>query len=739
MSSAPSPSTSWPNPFVSGFEYLIDACQRTVLFWDVLRQRGNNYLEHQKRGQPPVLQFEYEMIIDGRGLERPVNYALLRIKPDPGIGIDPKKRPYVVVDPRAGHGPGIGGSKHESQVGVALRAGHPCYFVTFFPEPVPGQRLRDVAAAEALFIEEVARRHPQAQGKPCVIGNCQAGWAVAALAAVRPQIMGPVILSGAPLSYWSGGKGQNPMRYSGGLLGGKWLESLTCDLGAGLFDGAHLVSNFENLDPANTLWKKYYNLYSKIDTEPSRFLGFETWWGGYFLMNREEIDAIVSELFIGNKLGQRGIGEAEGQAIDLRNIRSPIVVFASWGDNITPPQQALNWIEGVYGDEQAIIDNDPTIVYLLHEDVGHLGIFVSGRVAQKEHAELIGTLEMIDALPAGLYEMIIEKKEATSAHGEVEPGDYLVRFEARKMDDIRSLDDTREEEAVFQTVAAVSQLADRLYEQLAAPWLRTMSTPATAKALRRFHPLRLQHEWWSDENRALAPVARLAEQAREHRRPASADNPFLQLEKMVSDGIVSALDTYRDVRDTLNEGLFGLIYGTAGWGALFPPEPVSPRRQEEARAATLEPDEAYDSGGVPEAVLRIIAGAVINRGVFDRRSARIFRALLERSQFKDISHEQVREMFRRQARVLRQDPDRAIVGLAVMLPTQDLRRKVMSVVRQIMILAPEDVQVARPQAKKLAEVLGLDLSEVTGAPQGVEEPQPGEAIRMSEAHQTMGA
>jgi hypothetical protein len=104
--------------------------------------------------------------------------------------------------------------------------------------------------------------------------------------------MGPVILNGAPLSYWSGASGQNPMRYAGGLLGGKWLESFACDLGNGIFDGAHLVSNFENLDPANTLWKKYYNLYSKIDTEPPRFLGFETWWGGYFLMNREDIDAM---------------------------------------------------------------------------------------------------------------------------------------------------------------------------------------------------------------------------------------------------------------------------------------------------------------------------------------------------------------------------------------------------------------------------------------------------------------
>jgi hypothetical protein len=716
MSSASSfGAATWATTFGAFSDYMIDACQRTILFWDVLRQRGNNYLAHQQRGQPPVVQFDYEMIIDGRQLERPVNYALLWMQPAEGVETDPHKRPYVVVDPRAGHGPGIGGSKHESQVGVARRAGHPVYFVTFFTEPVPGQRLKDVAAAEAMFIEEVARRHPQAQGKPCVIGNCQAGWAVAALASVRPDIMGPVILSGAPLSYWSGGKGQNPMRYSGGLLGGKWLESMACDLGAGLFDGAHLVSNFENLDPANTWWKKYYNLYAKIDTEPARFLGFEMWWGGYFLMNREEIDAIVTELFIGNKLAGRGIGNPQGQTIDLRNIRSPIVVFASWGDNITPPQQALNWIEDIYGDEQAIIDANQTIVYLLHEDVGHLGIFVSGRVAAKEHTELVGTLEMIDALPAGLYEMIIEKKQADDEHAGLEQGQYLVRFEARKMDDIRALDDTREEEKFFETVAAVSELTDRKYKALVSPWLQMMVTPPVAETLRRLHPLRVQHEWFSDRNPLMAPVARLAEQAREQRKPVDADNPFLSAERMASAGIVAALDTFRDVRDTMAEGFFGLMYGPSGWGALFPPAPVVPRRDKPAAAAATEiaPAELFERGGMLEAVLRIVAGAVIDRGVFDRRSARIFRAILERTQFKDVPPETVRHLFKQQARLVRQDPNRAVETLAVLLPTHEDRLRVIEVVRQILMLAPEDVQLDRPLARKLGDVLQIDLQDVT--------------------------
>ena len=55
----------------------------------------------------------------------------------------------MIVDPRAGHGAGIGGSKPDSQVGVALADGHPVYFVVFRPHPEPGQTLADVMRAEA--------------------------------------------------------------------------------------------------------------------------------------------------------------------------------------------------------------------------------------------------------------------------------------------------------------------------------------------------------------------------------------------------------------------------------------------------------------------------------------------------------------------------------------------------------------------------------------------------------------
>ena len=372
------------NWLTAGAEYAVDAAQRSILFWDVMRQRGNQYREHIAETAPHVLDFKAELVVDGRLLERPVNYCLTRIVPSPGIEIDLTRRPFVIVDPRAGHGPGIGGFKADSEIGVALKAGHPCYFIGFLPEPMPGQTIEDVARAEGAFLERVLELHPRADGKPCVIGNCQAGWAVTMLAALRPELFGPIIIAGAPLSYWQGVHGKYPMRYSGGLLGGSWLNAFASDLGAGKFDGAWLVQNFESQDPANTLWTKQYNLYSKIDAEAARYLGFERWWGGHVNLNADEIQFIVDELFIGNNLAAGRIRTSDGFAIDLRNIRSPIVVFCSAGDNVTPPQQALGWILNLYDNVEEIRALGQTIVYAIHENIGHLGVFVSGKVARKQ-------------------------------------------------------------------------------------------------------------------------------------------------------------------------------------------------------------------------------------------------------------------------------------------------------------------------------------------------------------------
>src|SRR5258707_3099040 len=97
---------SLPRLFASAFEYLVDTGQRGVLFLDVMRRRGLQYREHIAETAPHVLNYAVDVVIDGRTLQRPVNYALVRVTPPSGVEIDNGRRPVVVIEPRAGHGPG---------------------------------------------------------------------------------------------------------------------------------------------------------------------------------------------------------------------------------------------------------------------------------------------------------------------------------------------------------------------------------------------------------------------------------------------------------------------------------------------------------------------------------------------------------------------------------------------------------------------------------------------------------
>src|SRR5258707_11156658 len=611
-------------------EYMVDAGQRSVLFFDIMRQRGDQYREHIAQTAPNVLSYAAELIIDGRKLEQPVNYALVRIIPPKDVEIDLERRPFIVVDPRAGHGPGIGGFKADSEIGVANKADHPCYFIGFLPEPMPGQTIERIAYAEALFIEKVISRHPNADGKPCVVGNCQAGWAVMILASVRPELFGPVIIAGAPLAYWAGVHGKYPMRYSGGLLGGSWLTALAGDLGAGKFDGAWLVQNFENQNPSNTLWSKQYNVFSKVDTEADRYLEFERWWGGHVNLNAEEIQFIVDELFVGNNLAAGRVKMSDGTAVDLRNIRSPIVVFCSKGDNITQPQQALGWILDLYADVDEIRPDSQTIVYTLHESIGHLGIFVSGGIAKKEHAEFSINIDLIDVLPPGLYEATLEAKSADTAHAELVVGKWIMRCERRTLDDIKAMGgNAAEDERRFATAARVSEINLSNYRNFVQPWVRAAVTPQMADWMRQWHRLRVSYEAFGGDTAAMKGVAKAADEIREQRKPAAEDNPFVTFQETVSKNIVDVLDKWRDTQEALSEALFLGVYGSPVVQAavgITPDAEVSPkpqmssehRKRLDARIAEIKSQ--VGSGGLEECVIRRLLYVGISRGNVEERS-----------------------------------------------------------------------------------------------------------------------
>src|SRR4029077_11044611 len=126
-------------------EYALDFWQRSILFLDILRQRGDAREGMLARGVSSVLLYDTELVMRGDTLPRPVNYSLLRVIPPASVEIEDRKRPVMVIDPRAGQGPGIGGFKAASEIGEAFKAGHAVYFAGFTATPIDGQRIEDVA------------------------------------------------------------------------------------------------------------------------------------------------------------------------------------------------------------------------------------------------------------------------------------------------------------------------------------------------------------------------------------------------------------------------------------------------------------------------------------------------------------------------------------------------------------------------------------------------------------------
>ncbi|MGB3428910.1 MAG: DUF3141 domain-containing protein, partial [Burkholderiaceae bacterium] len=543
--------------------------------------------------------------------------------------------------------------------------------------------------------------------KPAIIGNCQGGWAAMMLAAADPDDTGPIVINGAPMSYWGGawqeGAGDNPMRYAGGNLGGTWLSSLTADQGNGVFDGAYLVENFENLNPANTFWDKYYTLYANVDTEPPRFLEFERWWGGFFLMNREEIEWITQNLFVGNKLWTGETKMKGGKAFDLRDIKAPIILFASMGDNITPPQQAFNWVADVYGSTDEIKARGQVIVGLLHEDIGHLGIFVSGKVAKKEHAQIVSVLKSIEALTPGLYAMAI--KEHVGRGGKTE---YEVEFTERSLEEVAAHANRfgRVDEKPFEAVAAISEFNQRAYELFLQPFVEATSNEFTAKLRRQFHPLRWQRWMLSDLNPWLGWVAPAAEMVRAQRRPAGKDNAAVKLEKVAAAAISASLEYYRAMRDATSEAQFFQTYGNVfslyiadKAGAEATAAPVAEGRDlpfvKEALASIAE-------GGYPEALARVAC-------LLARKGEPLMLSRLQMKhqlikEYGDLLPKMTPDEWRRvrgeQELIVRYEPERALATLPELLKSPGDRERLATLARALM----GDERVQRRSEEQLAMI-----------------------------------
>lgn len=417
---------------------------------------------------------------------------------------------------------------------------------------------------------------------------------------------------------------------------------------------------------------------------------------------------------------------ADGKTtVNLRNIRSPIVLFASWGDNITPPQQAINWVPDLYDSVDEIRANGQTIVYCLHEKVGHLGIFVSAKVAGREHSQIISAIDMIDILPPGLYEAKIEDTHPEMPSLELIEGRYLIKFEMRTIDDILALGDGREHERAFEVVKRVSEINQGLYDTFISPAVKAMSNEIAARWSRMLQSDRMQRYMFSDMNPMMWPVKFLAWMIRDSRKQVSSDNPFLQLESKISGQITEMLDVYRDLRDAWCESLFKLIYEspwlTASVGLPGKieqrkgPRPDDWLRKEFKRLMTLEIEARTDHGTPLDALVRMLLYQGHESRVFDERPFRLIQQFMGKASAENrISLEELKQAFKRQSLVLLLNENKAIDALPKLLPDTGQRQRVLELMRSIATARAGKLDASQQERiRRIENLLGAESQEVS--------------------------
>jgi Protein of unknown function (DUF3141) len=271
-----------------------------------------------------------------------------------------------------------------------------------------------------------------------------------------------------------------------------------------------------------------------------------------------------------------------------------------------------------------------------------------------------------------------------TANRDLVDGKYLFRLEQRTLDDIRAFGvNCAEDDKRFAAVARLSEINLGLYRTFAEPWVRASVTEPMAEAMRAMHPHRLRFEFFSDRNPFTSAIKPVAEQVRANRKPVSADNPLLAMEKEVSSQITTALESWGEMRDSMTEAFFLTTYGSpllqamVGLGA--PRDDETPRRIErdlvrESAAAELRLglDQKFEQGGVEEAALRALIYVRRPEGGFDERGYRMMKNIREsRKSNERLSLQRFRAMLKEQLQLVVQDEERAIAALPKLLQADE--------------------------------------------------------------------
>jgi hypothetical protein len=248
----------------------------------------------------------------------------------------------------------------------------------------------------------------------------------------------------------------------------------------------------------------------KVDTEARSTLDFEAV-GQPVLLNAGEMQWIADNLFVGNKLTASEIRTSSGIRVDLRNIESRSSCCARGAT--TSRRRSRRWagVTGLYGHQDEIVANGQTIVYTLHQTIGHLGIFVSGKVATKEHA---GSPRAWNDRPDAARPLRggDRRGRRKQQHRDRIHGKYLFRLGAHPGRHPRARRQQRQTTSVSPRSPPVGN-QPRPLPHARQPAVQAMTTEQSAEMTRQIHPNRL-HAMFSDKNPMMQPVRALAESVR---------------------------------------------------------------------------------------------------------------------------------------------------------------------------------------------------------------------------------
>ncbi|MCK7498050.1 MAG: DUF3141 domain-containing protein [Comamonadaceae bacterium] len=444
--------------------------------------------------------------------------------------VDPKRRPLrhhrPARRPRPGH------RRLQGRLAGRRRAARraPGLLRDLLPRSRAGpDAARRRATPSASSCSKVRELHPDSP-KPAIVGNCQGGWAAMMLAAVRPGRHRPDrdqrradVLLGRRLA--ARARATTRCATPAACSAAPGSRRSRADLGAGMFDGAYLVRELREPEPGQHVLGQVLQPVRERRHRAAALPRVRAL-VGRLLPDEPRGDRVdhAATSSSATSCGRATVRRARRQVFDLRDDQgADRRCSRRWATTSRRRSRRSTGSPTSTASTEEIKARGQVIVGLLHEDVGHLGIFVSGKVAKKEHAQIVSVLKSIEALPPGLYGMQITRAQAARRRASsTRSSSSSARLEdiAQAAEPLRA----RRREALRGGGRAVR--ADRARLRAArAPDRAPDDARVAGQGLRELHPLRTQRWAISDHNpfvAALAPAAALARAWRQPRRDGNA-------------------------------------------------------------------------------------------------------------------------------------------------------------------------------------------------------------------------